>query len=143
MLNRPTLRLMSCAKKTPWMCVTPELPPAECLFVLTISPLKKKINIKNKTIQNVNSLTDGCILTGIFQAVQVWMVTVGLEAWEPGVDCLVPVALASFSLLQEGPYQRVHNVRLVLLQPVARPRDDVETEVVADVEAARLGHLLF
>lgn len=55
---------------------------------------------------------------------------------------LVPVALASLALLQEGPYQGVHNVRLVLLQPVASPRDDVETEVVADVEAARLGHLL-
>lgn len=55
---------------------------------------------------------------------------------------LVPVALASLSLLEEGPYQGVYNVRLVLLQPVARPGDDIEAEVVADVEAAGLGHLL-
>lgn len=66
--------------------------------------------------------------------------TGNLEAWSGFF--LVPVALASLSLLQEGPYQGVHNVRLVLLQPVASPGDDVETEVVADVEAARLGHFL-
>lgn len=63
-----------------------------------------------------------------------------LETWSGFF--LVPVALASLSLLQEGPNQSVHNVRLVLLQPVACPGDDVETEVVADVEAAGLGHLL-
>lgn len=68
--------------------------------------------------------------------------TVDLDAWKPAVVFLVPVALAPLSLLQEGPYQGVYNVRLVLLQPVACPGDDVETEVVADVEAARFGHLL-
>lgn len=55
---------------------------------------------------------------------------------------LVPVAFASLSLLQEGPYEGVDNVGLVLLQPVAGSRNDVETEVVPDVEAARFGHLL-
>lgn len=55
---------------------------------------------------------------------------------------LVPVGLTSFSLLEEGPYEGVYNVRLVLLQPVTGPRDDVETEVIPDVEAACLGHLL-
>ena len=55
---------------------------------------------------------------------------------------LVPVAFASLALLQEGPYEGVHNVGLVLLQPVAGPGDDVETEVIPDVDAARLGHLL-
>lgn len=55
---------------------------------------------------------------------------------------LVPVALASLSLLEEGPYERVHDVRLVLLQPVTGSRYDVETEMVPDVEAARLRHFL-
>lgn len=55
---------------------------------------------------------------------------------------LVPVAFASLALLEEGPYEGVHNVGLVLLQPVAGPGDDVETEVIPDVDAARLGHLL-
>lgn len=55
---------------------------------------------------------------------------------------LVPVSFAPLSLLQEGPYEGVHNVGLVLLQPVAGPRDDVETEVVPDVQAAGLRHLL-
>lgn len=55
---------------------------------------------------------------------------------------LVPVTFAPLSLLQEGPYESVHNVGLVLLQPVAGPGDDVETEVVPDVEAAGLRHLL-
>lgn len=55
---------------------------------------------------------------------------------------LVPVAFASLSLLQEGPYEGVDNVRLVLLQPVAGPRDDVETEMIPDVEPACLGHFL-
>lgn len=55
---------------------------------------------------------------------------------------LVPVAFMTLSLLEEGPYEGVDNVRLVLLQPVAGPRNDVETEMVPDVEAARLGHFL-
>lgn len=55
---------------------------------------------------------------------------------------LVPVALTSFSLLEEGPYEGVYNVRLVLLQPVAGPRNNVETEMIPDVEAAGLCHLL-
>lgn len=55
---------------------------------------------------------------------------------------LVPVAFASLSLLEEGPYEGVHNIRLVLLQPVAGPGDDVETEVIPDVEAACFGHFL-
>lgn len=55
---------------------------------------------------------------------------------------LVPVALTSFSLLEEGPYEGVYNVRLVLLQPVTGPRNNVETEMIPDVEAACLGHLL-
>ncbi len=55
---------------------------------------------------------------------------------------LVPVAFASLSLLEEGPYEGVHNIRLVLLQPVAGPRNDVETEMIPDVEAACLGHFL-
>lgn len=46
---------------------------------------------------------------------------------------LAPVALASLSLLEEGPYEGVDDVRLVLLQPVTGPRDDVETEMVPDV----------
>lgn len=59
----------------------------------------------------------------------------------PGL-ALAPVAFASLALLEEGPYEGVDDVGLVLLQPVARPRDDVQTEVVADVEATGLGHLL-
>lgn len=55
---------------------------------------------------------------------------------------LVPVAFTSLPLLEEGPYEGVHNVRLVLLQPVAGPGDDVETEMIPDVEAACLGHFL-
>lgn len=55
---------------------------------------------------------------------------------------LVPVALTSFSLLEEGPYEGVYNVRLVLLQPVTGPRNYVETEMIPDVESACLGHLL-
>lgn len=55
---------------------------------------------------------------------------------------LVPVAFTSLSLLQEGPYEGVHNIGLVLLQPVAGPRNDVEAEMIPDVEAASLGHLL-
>jgi len=55
---------------------------------------------------------------------------------------LVPVAFASLSLLEEGPYEGVHNVGLVLLQPVARPGNDVETEMIPDVQAACLGHFL-
>lgn len=55
---------------------------------------------------------------------------------------LVPVAFASLSLLEESPYEGVHNVRLVLLQPVAGPGNDVETEMIPDVEAACLGHFL-
>lgn len=55
---------------------------------------------------------------------------------------LVPVAFASLSLLEEGPYEGVDNIGLVLLQPVAGPRNDVETEMIPDVEAACLGHFL-
>ena len=55
---------------------------------------------------------------------------------------LVPVAFATLALLEKGPYEGVHNVRLVLLQPVTGPRDDVEAEMIPDVEAACLGHLL-
>lgn len=96
----------------------------------------------------MKGLTDGCILTSPLgsQASSRLSRCGGWQwTWTPGsLQCffLVPVALASLSLLQEGPYQGVYNVRLVLLQPVACPGDDVETEVVADVEAARFGHLL-
>lgn len=55
---------------------------------------------------------------------------------------LVPVAFASLSLLEEGPYEGVHNVRLVLLQPVTGSGDDVQTEVIPDVQAACFGHFL-
>lgn len=55
---------------------------------------------------------------------------------------LVPVAFTSLSLLEEGPYEGVHNVRLVLLQPMAGPGDDVEAEMITDVEPARFGHFL-
>lgn len=55
---------------------------------------------------------------------------------------LVPVALACFSLLEEGPYEGVYNVRLVLLQPVTGPGNNVETEMISDVETASLSHLL-
>ena len=55
---------------------------------------------------------------------------------------LVPVAFASLSLFEEGPYEGVHDIGLVLLQPVTGPRYDVESEMVSDVESARLGHLL-
>lgn len=65
--------------------------------------------------------------------------------WESAREnlTLVPVALTSFSLLEEGPYKGVDDVRLVLLQPVTGPRNNVETEMIPDVEAASLGHLLF
>lgn len=55
---------------------------------------------------------------------------------------LVPVAFTCLTLLEEGPYEGVDDVGLVLLQPVAGSRDDVETEMIPDVEAAGLGHLL-
>lgn len=55
---------------------------------------------------------------------------------------LVPVAFTSLSFFEEGPNEGVHNVRLVLLQPVAGPRNDVETEMIPDVQAAGLGHFL-
>lgn len=55
---------------------------------------------------------------------------------------LVPVAFASLPLLEEGPYEGVHDVRLVLLQPVTGSRDDVETEMIPDIEAACLRHFL-
>lgn len=55
---------------------------------------------------------------------------------------LVPVAFASLSLLEECPYEGVNNIRLVLLQPVAGPRNDVETEMIPDVKATCLGHFL-
>ena len=58
------------------------------------------------------------------------------------VGASVPVALAALALLDEGPHQGVDDVGLVLLQPVARARDDVQAEVVADVEAAGLCHAL-
>ena len=66
------------------------------------------------------------------------------EEWweEAALWSLVPVALTSLSLLEEGPYEGVHDVGLVLLQPVTGPGDDVETEMVPDVEAACLGHFL-
>lgn len=54
----------------------------------------------------------------------------------------VPVHFAALALLEEGPYEGVDDVGLVLLEPVTGPRDDVEAEVVADVDAAGLGHLL-
>lgn len=54
----------------------------------------------------------------------------------------VPVHFAALALLKEGPYEGVDDVGLVLLEPVTGPRDDVEAEVVADVDAAGLGHLL-
>lgn len=56
---------------------------------------------------------------------------------------LVPVAFTSLSLLQKGPYEGVDNIRLVLLKPVAGPRNNVETEMIPDVEAAGLSHFLF
>lgn len=55
---------------------------------------------------------------------------------------LVPVALTSFSLLEEGPYEGVYNVGLVLLQPMTGSRNNVETEMIPDVETAGLSHLL-
>lgn len=74
---------------------------------------------------------------------QVWQVRGGrVGAGEDPTADLIPVAFASLSLFQEGPYEGVDNVRLVLLQPVAGPRDDVETEVIPDVESACLGHFL-
>ena len=54
----------------------------------------------------------------------------------------VPVAFASLSFLEERPYEGVDDVRLVLLQPVTRPGDDVQAEMVPDVEAAGFGHFL-
>lgn len=53
-----------------------------------------------------------------------------------------PVVFAPLPLLKESPYECVDDVGLVLLQPVAGSGDDVEAEVVADVEAAGLGHVL-
>ena len=55
---------------------------------------------------------------------------------------LVPVAFTALSLLEERPYEGVYDVRLVLLQPVAGPRNNVETEMIPDVKAASLRHLL-
>lgn len=102
-----------------------------------------------KNISNVKDLKNDCIITmllgitGIFQASRC-----GKREGQGGggggglaVD-LVPVAFASLSFLQEGPYEGVHNIRLVLLQPVTGPRYDVETEMIPDVEAACLGHFL-
>lgn len=68
----------------------------------------------------------------------------GKESWRRPhytVDS-VPVAFTSFPLLEEGPHEGVHNIRLVLLQPVASPGDDVEAEVVPDVQATCLRHFL-
>lgn len=61
---------------------------------------------------------------------------------EAALWILVPVAFTSLSLLKEGPYEGVHDIRLVLLQPVTGPRNDVEAEMVPDVEAAGLSHFL-
>lgn len=55
---------------------------------------------------------------------------------------LAPMAFPPLSFLEEGPYEGVDNIRLVLLQPVAGPGYDVETEMVPDVESASLRHLL-
>lgn len=55
---------------------------------------------------------------------------------------LGPVTFAPLSFLQECPYEGVHDVGLVLLQPVAGLRNDVETEVIPNVETAGFGHLL-
>lgn len=46
------------------------------------------------------------------------------------------------SLLEKSPHEGVYNLRLVLLQPVTSASDDVETKVVPDVDATRLGHFL-
>lgn len=54
----------------------------------------------------------------------------------------VPVVFPSLSLFKERPYKCVDDVRLVLLEPVTRAGDDVQAEVVADVEATGLGHVL-
>lgn len=54
----------------------------------------------------------------------------------------VPVVPAALAFLEEGPDERVDDVGLVLLQPVAGPGDDVEAEVTPDVEAALLRHVL-
>lgn len=54
----------------------------------------------------------------------------------------VPVVFPSLSLFKERPYKCVDNVRLVLLEPVTCARDDVQAEVVADVEATGLSHVL-
>lgn len=56
---------------------------------------------------------------------------------------LVPVAFTSLALLEEGPYEGVYDIGLVLLQPVTGPGNDVKTEMIPDVEAASLGHFLF
>lgn len=84
-------------------------------------------------------------ITGIFQASRcVWQVRgVGKGSAGGGLAVgLVPVAFASLSLLEEGPYEGVHNIRLVLLQPVTGARNYVETEMIPDVEAACLSHFL-
>ena len=55
---------------------------------------------------------------------------------------LVSVRFSPFSLLEESPYEGVYDIRLVLLQPVAGPGNNVETEMVPNVQAASLCHLL-
>lgn len=55
----------------------------------------------------------------------------------------VPIVFPSLSLFKERPYKCVDDVRLVLLEPVTCSGDDVQAEVVADVEATGLGHVLF
>lgn len=79
-------------------------------------------------------------ITGIFQASRCGKCVGNRRVGRWGG--LIPVALSSLSLLEECPYEGVHDIRLVLLQPVAGPGNDVETEMVPDVEAARFGHLL-
>lgn len=55
---------------------------------------------------------------------------------------LVSVSLSPFSLLEESPYEGVYNIGLVLLQPVAGPRDNIETEMIPNVQTASLCHFL-
>ena len=54
----------------------------------------------------------------------------------------VPVVFASLAFLEESPHEGVDDIRLVLLQPEARPRNNVESKVIFDVQTARLGHFL-
>lgn len=121
-------------QKTSWICVTctAQYPFPWCA-----------LNLFFTADLNYDCIITVTLFAGIFQVSMCgkWDEGVGAAGEDLTVD-LVPVAFASLSLLEEGPYEGVNDVWLVLLQPVAGPRNNVETEMIPDVEATCLCHLL-